>query len=129
MAFYDETLGLYIYTTPPTVSSQVLESADELGITLNWDPKGYICRISHEAAMGLSQKLGIATLSVSQFMNLASRRPEVASQNFAEWLSETYTIDSNGVCYDHCGDIVDLPHGRPGWFRLEDVNKRDILSI
>ncbi|PMD46006.1 hypothetical protein L207DRAFT_576886 [Hyaloscypha variabilis F] len=123
MAFYDETLGLYIYTTPLTVSSQVLEAADELGITLKWDSKGYVCRISHEAAMGLSKKLGLETLSVSQFMDLASRRPEVASPNFAEWLSDTYTIDSNGVCYDHSGDIVDLPRGRPGWFLLEDVNK------
>jgi len=72
--------------------------------------------------MSLSQKLGIVTLSVRQFMGLASRTPEVASPRFAEWLSDTYIIDSNGICYDNSGSIVDLPHGRPGWFRLEDVS-------
>ncbi|KAE9370188.1 hypothetical protein N431DRAFT_468258 [Stipitochalara longipes BDJ] len=123
MPFYDETFGLYVYTTPLTVSSQVLAAADELGIALDWNSEGYVCRMSHEAAMTLSQKLGIVALSVAQFMGLASRRPEVSSSRFAEWLADTYTIDSDGICYAQSGEVVKLPHGRPGRFRLKDVDK------
>ena len=93
MPFYDETLGLYVYTTTLTVSSQVLHAAKDIGVELCWDSEGFIYRVSHDIAIGLSREPGIVTLSASQLMNLVKRRHEVASSNFAEWFSDTYTIN------------------------------------
>ena len=71
-------------------------------------------------------------------MDLASRRLEVASPRFAEWLADTYTTNSKGICHDSLGEVVELPHSRPGWFSLEDtdahefptkVNERNSLGL
>jgi len=73
---------------------------------------------------GSLPKTGYCRFASRPFMGLASRRPEVSSSMFAEWLADTYKIDLSGICYSRSGKIVKLPRGRPGWFRLEDVNKQ-----
>jgi hypothetical protein len=57
-------------------------------------------------------------------MSLALRRPQVASPTFAEWLEGTYYIDSDGICRNNAEEVIELPLGRPGWFKLEDTDAR-----
>jgi hypothetical protein len=53
--------------------------ADKLGVTLKWDSRDFIYGGSHDIAISFSKKLDIVTLSVSQFMELATQKTEVAS--------------------------------------------------
>jgi hypothetical protein len=53
--------------------------AGELGVTLKWDSRDFIDGGSHDVAFSFSKKLGIVTLSVSQVMELATQKTEVAS--------------------------------------------------
>ncbi|KAK6388911.1 hypothetical protein LTR65_007192 [Meristemomyces frigidus] len=75
--------------------------------------------------MALSAKIGSTTLSVQQYMALAAREPRVATSDFAEWLTDTYTYD-NGVMVDSSGIEAGIPVSRPGWFDLHDVDERGI---
>jgi hypothetical protein len=141
--FYDDVLGLHVSVSPLLVSDRVLQAANELGLSeiLQWDENGLICGISHTSATKLAQHLGIRMLNIQEFMGLAQRRPEVASPKFAEWLSDTFAICSNGQAVqvtdnpalldfndDELGRMLrsrdrhwNIPVARPGWFALDDV--------
>ena len=92
--------------------------------TLQWDSEGFICRVSQDVALSPSRKLGIMTLSISQFMDLARRRAEVNSSHFTEWFTDSYSLSADGTCGNHLVEDVPLPVGRPGWFRLEHIDQQ-----
>lgn len=54
-------------------------------------------------------------------MHLARREPRVASDVFAEWLLDSYTLSSDKRMIDFSGRDVVVPPSRPGWFDLDDI--------
>jgi len=98
--------------------------AKGIGAKVEWDSEGHICRVTHDVTIRLSRKLNIVTLSVAEYMSLAQREPSVASSNFAEWLSDSFTLDASGSCFNGHNEPVEMPVGRPGWFRLDEVDGR-----
>jgi hypothetical protein len=143
MYLYDETLGVHINTSPLLISSRVLKAARDLDpeIQLEWDEHGFICGVSHGLAMKLASKLGTRRLSVQEYMQLAHRHPEMKSEDFSEWLSDTYVVcEDNDMPLRLNGAIVlkrdpfistpvlvstnaqiQVPIARPGWFNLCDA--------
>jgi len=122
MFFFDEILGLHINDSPLLVSSKVVNSARKIGLCIRWNSDGYICGISHDACAALSQEPGIKMLSACDFMALNKRQPRMASSEFPEWLTDLYTITTDGQYLDSCGGTTQMPLGRPGWFDLEDID-------
>jgi len=145
MYLYDETLGIHINTSPLLVSSRVLKAARDLdpAIQIEWDENGFICGVHHGLAMKLTTNLGMRTLSVQEYMQLARRHSEMQSEDFSEWLSDTYVVcEENDTPLEPNGAIVlkrdpsispptlvstnaqiTVPVARPGWFDLH--NTRD----
>lgn len=125
-SFFDETLGLYVYTTPLKVSSQVLDAAKKIAIKVQWDSDGFICGLTHTATIAICEKLGIVLLSVKEFMALVKRHPDIASHQFAEWFIDSFIMDEEQNYTNGEGTNVELPFGRPGWFRLEEIDEEGI---
>jgi hypothetical protein len=94
MYLYDETLGVHIHTSPLLVSNRVLKAARDIDpeIQLEWDENGFVCGITHSLSVKISEQLGIRTLNVQGFMGLSRRHPEMMSEEFSEWLSNTYRV-------------------------------------
>ena len=126
MFFYDDTLQLHVNLSPLLVSSRVLQAARNAEVQLTWNSKGEICGVSHADKEALSRELGITNLSVRDFMALVSREPRVASSEFAEWLTDRYTLSDTRQCFDSQNKLVEMPISRPAWFRLEDVDDRGL---
>ncbi|KAL7930848.1 hypothetical protein V8C35DRAFT_324056 [Trichoderma chlorosporum] len=121
MFFYDNTLRLYINDTPLLISSKVQQAARRAGAKLRWDNNGHINGVSYDESKAICKELGIVMLSVREFMHLARREPRVASDMFAEWLLDSYTLSSDKRMIDLSGREVVVPPSRPGWFDLEDI--------
>ena len=126
MFFFDHELQLYINDSPLLISSRVVKAARRLNIQLRWNNKGHVQGVSYDVAMALSANLGIQVLSVSEFMSLVKREPRVASSEFAEWLTDRYTLSKSGKMLDAQGKVVRAPTARPGWFDLEDCDERGL---
>ncbi|KAI1422157.1 hypothetical protein F5Y12DRAFT_786959 [Xylaria sp. FL1777] len=121
MFFYDEFLDLYINDKPLLISWKVQQAAIKVGISLTWNSNGYVSGISSDEVTLLSQELGLVMLSVQDFMHLARREPRVASNEFAEWLSDSYTLSSKHRMLDSSGKELNIPPSRPGWFNIDDI--------
>ncbi|KAK6330807.1 hypothetical protein TWF718_003006 [Orbilia javanica] len=113
--FYDDTLGLHISYSPLLVSSKVLKAAQDVGVNVRWNDKGYISSISYNDARKLCKALDIYMMSVAEYMSLLQRAPQIASSHFAEWLSDTYSFDQ-GEYLDSTGKGISQYTARPGWF-------------
>ena len=124
MFLFDETLKLHINLSPLLVSSRVLRAAKTAKVALNWNDKGEICGVSFPDKELLCRELGIKSIPVSDFMVLARREPRIASPDFAEWLADYYTFSDTHECFDSRNQFVDLPHARPAWFDLDDIDHR-----
>ena len=124
MFLFDETLKLHINLSPLLVSSRVLRAAKTARIALKWNDKGEICGVSFTEKELLCRELGIKSIAVSDFMALARREPRIASPDFAEWLADCYTFSDTHQCFDSRNQLVDLPHARPAWFDLDDIDHR-----
>ena len=59
-------------------------------------------------------------------MALVCREPKVVSSEFAEWLTDRYTLSETRQCFDSQNKFVEMPISRPAWFRLEDVDDRGL---
>ncbi|KAE8440548.1 hypothetical protein EG329_007254 [Mollisiaceae sp. DMI_Dod_QoI] len=143
MYLYDDILGIHINTSPLLVSSRALKAARDIDpeYQLEWDVNGFICGIPHGFAMKLTARLGMRMLSVQEYMQLARRHPEVRSEEFSEWLSDTYAVrtgDKTGIQpnavlvlrqdYSQSpstlvseNEGIKIPIARPGWFDLDDT--------
>ncbi|KAK6502687.1 hypothetical protein TWF506_003265 [Arthrobotrys conoides] len=113
--FYDETLGLHISHSPLLVSSRVIKAARDVGVNVKWNDKGYISSISYTDARKLCNALDIYMMSVSEYMSLLQRAPQIASPHFAEWLSDTFSF-CEGDYLDATGRKLFSYTARPGWF-------------
>ncbi|KAK5993557.1 hypothetical protein PT974_06991 [Cladobotryum mycophilum] len=123
MFFHDPELQLYINDEPLLISSKVQKAAQYIGLTLQWNQKGHVHKISYDEVKSLSAELGIVMLSVQEFMHLAKREPRMASSNFAEWLDDTYTLLPDDRMKRSDGNVLDVPPSRPGWFDLSSVGE------
>ncbi|KAL7797735.1 hypothetical protein V8C43DRAFT_313887 [Trichoderma afarasin] len=121
MFFYDSTLRLYINDTPLLISSKVQQAARRAGAKLTWNNNGHVNSVSYDESKAISKDLGIVMLSVREYMHLARREPRVASEVFAEWLVDSYTLSSDKRMIDFSGREVVVPPSRPGWFDLDDI--------
>lgn len=148
MFIYDDVLRLYISTRPLLISSRVLKAAKTIDPEprLRWDDHGFVCGVSHDLARKLSEALSIRMLNVREFMQLAQRHPELQSEEFSEWLSDTYEIELEGRNklptskqtptllhqYPSGSHLVSstcstkIPIARPGWFHLNDIGEDGI---
>ena len=115
MFFYHQQLALWISDSPLLISAKVLNVAQSLNLTMTWSKDGYVCGIDHETSLKLSEALGSTTLTVAQYVHLALREPRVASSEFAEWLTDTYTM-REGKMLDVDGNVVYSDTARLGWF-------------
>ncbi|PNP59490.1 hypothetical protein THARTR1_00980 [Trichoderma harzianum] len=121
MFFYDSTLRLYINDTPLLISANVQQAARRAGAKLTWNNNGHVNSVSYDESRAICKELGIVILSVREYMHLARREPRVASDVFAEWLLESYTLSSDKRMIDFSGREVVVPPSRPGWFDLDDI--------
>jgi len=121
MFFYDDVLSLYINDSPLLISSKVVTAARSVNVDLRWDNKGQVCGVSYDVSMNLSQRLGIQVLSVREFMALATREPRVTSSEFAEWMTDRFTVAENSQIFDSNGERVHLPISRTSTVRACQV--------
>ncbi|KAL7944575.1 hypothetical protein V8C42DRAFT_353466 [Trichoderma barbatum] len=121
MFFYDNILQLYTNNTPILISSKVQQAARRAGAKLTWDNNGHVNGVFHDESKTICKELGIVMLSVREFMHLARREPRVASDVFAEWLLDSYTLSSDKRMIDLSGREVVVSPSRPGWFDLNDI--------
>lgn len=110
------------------MSSAVIDAAHTIGEEVAWNSDGYICGVSYEKSKALSRQLGITMLSVREFMALAKREPRVASSQFGEWLTDKYSVDSEGRTLDSQGSLVQVAMARPAWFDLGDIDESGLPS-
>ncbi|KAF5649810.1 DHH phosphoesterase [Fusarium tjaetaba] len=130
MFFYDSTLQLYISDKPLLISDRVLKAGERIGISVTWDDNGYVNKVSYKMAKGLSQELGSVLLTVQDFMGLAQRQPWAASQEFAEWLDDTYTLSQESTAMlDAKGNPISVPQARPAWFSLDNIDGRGLPTL
>ena len=126
MFFYDVILHLHINLSPLLISSKVLKAARNSGVQLTWNSKGEVCGVSYAEKEALSRELGITSLSVRDYMALVLREPKVASPDFAEWLTDRYTLSTTRQCFNFQNELVEMPISRPAWFKLEDADDRGL---
>ncbi|GAP92259.1 hypothetical protein SAMD00023353_7600010 [Rosellinia necatrix] len=121
MLFYDRVLDLYINDKPLLISSKVQQAAFKVGVSLRWNSNGYVRGVSSDEVKLLSQELGLVMLSVQDFMHLAQREPRVASNEFAEWLSDSFFLSPHGRMLDSGERELEIPASRPGWFDINNI--------
>lgn len=153
--FYSDSLKAYVAIQPLKVDERVVKAASESGIGLHWDDEGRIIDITYVDAKKLSQKLGAAMLSPSDYWKaytdaIKNGNPEIVKQlrssESTEWLDVIFEKDpegnvfmiehpeiietNEGVKYEGVRKKITVPYGRPAWFNLQgNINSETGLPL